>query len=333
MPVSGGKSTVEERRAGRKKRRASPAPRAAAATAPTSADAASVSPATRKIYQAAYDAFLTWADDSGIARAHKLPPADLDSALVKYLDEALFRTGEDAGAARSAIFGTIFCRSLAKGALSLPRCRRALAGFLKDEPPTSEDPCPVEAAAVLAEWLLSRKALLPKLAGLAFLTSFDLFTRPTETLEMKPEDVVTPGVGQYRSTAVVIAPSNTGRTGAAPRRAAKSGEFDDTVIAGLKGMKLEFVASILKELKRITPIGTTLFSPLTLAKYGSMIAKAVAGTGLTKLRITPHSARHGGASTASLLKILKVKELQRRGRWLAPKSVRRYEKSGKLPVC
>ena len=86
----------------------------------------------------------------------------------------------------------------------------------------------------------------------------------------------------------------------------------------------------MKELKRITPNGTSLFSPLGLHKYENMISKAVLGTDLGRLRVTPHSARHGGASTAALLKILKIKEIQRCGRWLAPKSVRRYEKSGKL---
>ncbi len=67
-----------------------------------------------------------------------------------------------------------------------------------------------------------------------------------------------------------------------------------------------------------------------MAKYGSLLKKAVEACGLSKLNITPHSARHGGASTATYFKLLKIKEIQRRGRWLAPKSVRRCEKSGKL---
>ncbi len=212
----------------------------------------------------------------------------------------------------------------------LPRCRRALAGFLKDDPPKSEDPCPLEAAAVIGEWLLTRKMLLPKLAGLAFLSSYDLFTRPSEILNAKADDVVVPAVGRYKDTSLVVAPSTATRGSEEPRRPAKSGEFDDTVIAGLKGLRLEFVAEILKHLKKQTHGQDNLFWPLELGAYERLMQKAVTALDLGALHITPHSARHCGASSASLLKLLKIKEIQRRGRWLAPKSVRRYEKAGKL---
>ncbi len=65
---------------------------------------------------------------------------------------------------------------------------------------------------------------------------------------------------------------------------------------------------------------------MTLAQYEKHLHKAVVTCGLTAL----HSARHGGASTAAFKQLLSIKEVQKRGRWLAPKSVRRYEKSGKL---
>ncbi len=47
---------------------------------------------------------------------------------------------------------------------------------------------------------------------------FDLFTRPTETLEVRKEHIVTPRGGSYAGVAVVVAPSTT-------RAAAQSGTF------------------------------------------------------------------------------------------------------------
>ena len=76
--------------------------------------------------------------------------------------------------------------------------------------------------------------------------------------------------------------------------------------------------------------GQPLFSPLTLSEYERHILKGAEMAGLDPLRVTPHSARHGGASSAVHLKLLDLKMIQKRGRWLAPRSVKRYEKAGKL---
>jgi hypothetical protein len=183
---------------------------------------------------------------------------------------------------------------------------------------------------VLAEWLLTRKTLRPKVAGPASLSSHDLFTRPSGIVGALSEDVVVPAVGKYRSTALAIVPVRPASGERPSRRPVKSGEFDDTVIAGGPGLQLTFVPEILRHLKKITPAGSPLFGPSDLSKYGSLLQEAVTACGLAKLHITPHSARHGGASSASYRKLLKIKEIQRRGRWLVPKSVRRYETSGKL---
>ena len=156
---------------------------------------------------------------------------------------------------------------------------------------------------MIGEWLLTRKTLKPKLAAVAFLCSYDLFTRPSEIVNAKAADVVVPAVGRYTSTSLVVAPSMSTGKPTASRRPAKSGEFDDTVIAGLKGMHLEFVSDILKGLQKQTHSEDSLLWPLDLGSYERFILKASVALGLDGLHITPHSARHGGANASSLMKL------------------------------
>ena len=58
--------------------------------------------------------------------------------------------------------------------------------------------------------------------------------------------------------------------------------------------------------------------------------QAVQRTGLGRLRLTPHCARHGAASTDYALGHRTLGEIQRKCRWLVATSVRRYEKAGRL---
>ena len=69
---------------------------------------------------------------------------------------------------------------------------------------------------------------------------------------------------------------------------------------------------------------------LSLAQWETCFALAVRNLGLEKLRITPHCLRHGAASTDFATGARRLDEIQRRGRWKAAASVRRYEKSGRL---
>ncbi len=155
------------------------------------------------------------------------------------------------------------------------------------------------------------------------MSSYDLFTRPSEILGALSEDVV----GQYRNAVLVVAPMWPASGERSPRRPAKSGELDDTVTAGLPGLP-----EILRHLSNRYAREKHSLRPLGLGETRQRPPEGRDGVrcGLTKFKVTPHSARRGGASTASCFKALKIKGIQRRGRGLAPKSVRRYEKSGKL---
>ncbi len=110
-------------------------------------------------------------------------------------------------------------------------------------------------------------------------------------------------------------------------RPAKSGEFDDTVKGGIL---VNCVLELLAALKNAARPGEAILDPLTLPLYEAKMRETMHNLGYADLHFTPHSASHGGASTAMELKKLDAKGIMKRGRWLAAKSVRRYEKSGKL---
>ena len=78
--------------------------------------------------------------------------------------------------ARNTLHGLVFERSLPKDKTSLPRSRKALAGFAKDAPYDMRDPMPVEALALIVDWLIkSPLVLLRVLAAIALTCSFDMY--------------------------------------------------------------------------------------------------------------------------------------------------------------
>jgi integrase len=307
-----------------------------------------VSAATREKYSEAFEEFREWSLRRGRPVLKLRGNVDLiDNLVVAYMNE-LFTNGEATHTAQTALFGIIFCLGLGKGAQTLPRSRRALQGFRRDEPNVSEDPMPLEIAAVVAEKLAMAPDLVSHLSALALIIQFDLFTRPSETLEIRAQDIVEAKGGDYKGIAVVIAPSTTAavrqaacfassaatvrrkRTAVFRRPAAKpakSGEYDDTIKANLL---FPWTGDLLKAMKAACAPQQHIFDPLTLALYESRIRDVMEQLGLEALHLTPHSARHGGASTSMEKGLLDAKGVQKRGRWLAPRSVRRYEKSGKL---
>ena len=173
------------------------------------AELKAVSAVTRDLYIVAHSKFMQWARKLKMRLPFDVEAKRLDTALVKYLDEVLFLAGEGAGQARNTLFGTMFCRSLPRHASTLPRARRALKGFVRDEPSTSKDPIPLEAVILIVRDLLTQDALLDKLAAFALVMSFDLFTRPSETLRIEARDVVAPTAKRYKVVSVMIAQTET----------------------------------------------------------------------------------------------------------------------------
>ena len=115
-------------------------------------------------------------------------------------------------------------------------------------------------------------------------------------------------------------------------RATKSGDYDDTIVLGDEASQRAgrgWVAALVAQLSKQGSAETALLD-LTLPIWERAFQRAVVGLGLERLRISPHCLRHGAASSDFASKFRRLDELQRRGRWKAAASVRRYEKCGRL---
>ena len=242
-----------------------------------------VGPAARAMYLGAVAKFESWA---GRRLARAAPVNDdrlLDSLLADYID-SVFAQELSVTMARNTLHGLIFLHGLPKGKTTLPRARMALSGFLTVQPALSRDPCPWEAAVVLIMWLCSEPhELMSCLAGLAFLLSFDLYLRPSETLALCKTAVVPP-VGRMKQWAVIVAPQGS-------RAPSKNKEYDDTVHASNAGAGRELVGPVLSWLSRACVLSdSSLLQPLTLPVY-EMWGHACSKSMLT--RDTSHHTTYG----------------------------------------
>ena len=86
----------------------------------------------RQLYRKAYNEFVKWCKKKKHTKFDDL--VAIDWALAKFIGEELYLDGENTAKARNTLFGTIFVLGLPKGAQTLPRSRRALQGFPKDDP-------------------------------------------------------------------------------------------------------------------------------------------------------------------------------------------------------
>ena len=124
----------------------------------------------------------------------------------------------------------------------------------------------------------------------------------------------------------MFAPSpETSLSAADPR---KNQQYDDTVYAGLGPAPV--APSLLEALYHQAGPTGLIFVPLNLAKYEATLAKGVVAVGLEDLHVTPHTARHTGASRLLLKKWLSLSSVTTRGGWTCDSSVRRYAKAGRL---
>ena len=65
-----------------------------------------------------------------------------------------------------------------------------------------------------------------------------------------------------------------------------------------------------------------------LRSYEADSTKAATHLKFDNLRLSSHTARHGGASQDYFLSTRSIQEIQERGRWACEQSVRRYKKMG-----
>ena len=67
---------------------------------------------------------------------------------------------------------------------------------------------------------------------------------------------------------------------------------------------------------------------LTLSEYEQAFRWGLSSLKLDDLKMSPHSARHGGASEDAYNNVRTIEAVKERGRWQALASVARYRKAG-----
>ncbi|CAK0894353.1 unnamed protein product, partial [Prorocentrum cordatum] len=186
-----------------------------------------------------------------------------------------------------------------------------------------------EALALLATWFLGLGTLEGVLAAACAVAQFDLYGRPSATLGLTLERVVTGSARahrRYSQLAVIMAPSGP------DRKLAKNLQFDDTVIVGSMSPERLWIRKVIEQLlvrcKRLKL--NYPFAGLDLHAYETLFRRGSKALSVQSLRLCPHTVRHGGPSVDFLEKRGHLELIQRRGHWVSDRSVARYWKEGKL---
>ena len=111
----------------------------------------------------------------------------------------------------------------------------------------------------------------------------------------------------------------------------KTGEFDETVMVKVEEFKL-IIAAVARLLKIRTRQKAELLLHATAAEVNNYMKALVEKHNLEPLvhQVHLYRLRHGGASHAYASGLMSLQEIQRQGRWKSTKSLRRYEKGGRL---
>ena len=285
----------------------------------TALQRASVGPRTQDLY-----AQLLRDLDQWVSRMPSPPrcEADWDSALASYMD-VLFAEGASASQGQKMLAALLWREPwlgrLAGGRMS--RCRQALRGWRRIQPPGARLPIPYPVVHAIAMRFFHAKQ--PEFALLT-LVMVELYARPSEPFRLRGRDVVAPvpGAGPAHAHAsVVLHPFEAGVP-------SKTHEFDEALLLDLP--RQAALGEALVRLSQKRGPDQLLFTVLP-ADYFAALRIAEDALNLKALgALHPYRLRHTGASHDFASKARDMQSIQRRGRWKDKRSMRRYEKGGRL---
>lgn len=274
------------------------------------------SESTLELYTDAVEDFEDWRLYNG-RKGRTTAAADI--GLCDFLN-CLFKDGYGVDSARRVIYGYNHLRlHVSKPLLVLPRTAKALKGFEKKAPGSQRSGVMFEAATRIAEEPISMGE--PKAAA-AVILEFDMYLRPSELLGIRGMDLYSPSTSRHtKHWAIQIAPSDEGIP-------TKVGEVDTAILLDSSSRAEASMAARYLKLHCRSPRDRAV--GLTLPQFEKLVKKAAAAVGLSQLNVTPHKFRHGGASSDALAQKRSWSQIQKRGRWAAVSSLKRYEKSGTM---
>ena len=258
------------------------------------------------------DRFLSWAETEGLALD---ADDEIDAALVRwfnrlYLLGHLPHVGEKTLAAlmhREPHFSR-------KGRGAIPRAFRALAGWRKKCPSRSRSPLPWAFWTAVACHLAQRNYVL---MGVLTLLLVDAYLRPCDAFPLTAGQLLPPAAGISSSWGLLLQPSEAGEV-------SKTGESDDTVL--MDSPHLQWLRPVWETLHDQPP--SNLLFPFGYAAFVVEFKKTVRALGVKEA--VPYQARHSGPSIDLALRRRDLKSAKKRGRWRTDRSLRRYEKAGRL---
>ena len=320
----------------------------------------SVRPATLAAYRLRAAEFDSWCKSRRLASTSI---QQFDVAMARYLDY-LFFEGEHIGTARYTVWGTKFVRGMSLYRRDFPILYKQLDGWKNAAPVPSKDPLTCEAMLIFANAMLtiashlgqekSKRGVekLSKLRPEKFLQAacalpiqFDGYFRPNEIVSVRICDVsvrtnpargvpvvIRASADTHEGTSLDVARARASVVQAKP---AKTGEYDGTVLLGdasSKAADRQWVGKLL--LRIVAARSSAAHAPsekifdLTVGEYEQVFRDTASFLGLERLEVTPHSARHGGASYDCYYAVRSLEEIQQCGQWASQKSVARYRKAG-----
>lgn len=280
---------------------------------------ASVSTVTRNRYDAHWMEFVRWTRKAVTIRT---PLPLLDRRLTDYL-EHLYLQGEDLSRANYITAAAIYQVPGLKGLASLPMTQQSMKGWRRLCPPRSRMPIPYEVTCLLA--LTACQQGLFEVA-LAMLLIFALYLRPNEAFLLRNRDIVRPVKSKpkaFKHFAVVLHPMEEGIP-------SKTLQWDEMLSLDLEYQKFLGPALI----QRLQLDKKSLDEPaftISAEDVNNFMQEQWQELGLNPLG-QPHlyRLRHGGASHEAAHGLRELTAIQARGRWQTLKSVKNYEKGGRL---
>lgn len=292
-----------------------------------------VSTAREKTYRRAWEDFKLWslAYEIGLESLE-----DLDHALTNCLNEMYFE-GEDPSAAETLLAAARYFRNDVKKVTDLAQASEALRGYRKLEPPQGRLPLPFPMLCVIV------KDLWKEMRGYALylLMVWATCCRPGEALKIRKRDVVAPtsmcrhwivilnsGKEHPGSQRPEVGNRGTGSQGRDVVRPSKVGESDEAIT--IDQPYLKNLGKVVMDYAHARHPHDLLFDftthDVTKAFNVCLNKYAYYQMGIC----CTYQLRHGSASTDVLQGIRSLTDIQKRGRWQTPKSVRRYSNGGRV---
>ena len=282
---------------------------------------ASVRPATAKEDQGLFDQIVEFeATTLGKTADNEM---EMDSVLIRLFDN-WFLEGEGLSIGQKSLAALIYFRPhFGRGAgCRLVGARQALRGWRRLDPPVSRLPLPWAIVAMISNHLCLQNQYE---SALICLLCFFTYFRPSEPFKLLGKHIIPPvllaGPG-HQYWAITLHPYELAQP-------SKTQEFDESVL--LDRPESWFLGPLLHRQAWHMGLENPLFRTSQL-QLGAAWRAACASLQLSDggLCPTPYQLRHAGASWEFAAGHRNLAEVQRRGRWRATASVRRYEKGGRL---